>query len=279
MSQDWSRKEVTLIVEDYFDMLRKELQGTAFNKTAHRIALLPRLKDRSNGSVEFKHQNISAILVRAGQPFIKGYKPMANFQNILEEEVMSVLQHQEALLRRLFEEFVDQTQPETSFSAIDFKSCLEEGPEMSFKSKKGEPRFKTFSVNYLEREQNNRKLGIQGEQFVVGYEKWRLRHTGRSDLIGKIEWVSKDKGDGAGFDILSRNTNGSERFIEVKTTKLSKECPIFVSANEISFAASHADSFYLYRVFNFGEQNKLFIRQGNFDGFCVLSPTAFKGVF
>ncbi len=259
-------------------MLEKELQGTVFNKTGHRKALLKRLKERSNGSVEFKHQNISAILLRIGRPFIKGYKPMPNYQHALEEEVFRMLQSHEYQLRHLFEGFVNE-EPENSYSIVDFRSCLEDGPALSAESKGSKPSYKTFSINYLEKEQNNRKLGFQGEKFVLGYEEWRLKHIGRSDLTDKIEWISEDKGDGAGFDILSRNLDGSERFIEVKTTKLSKECPIFVSANEFSFAASHADSFYLYRVFNFGEQKKLFIRQGNFDGFCVLSPTMFRGTF
>jgi len=31
--------------------------------------------NRSDGSIEYKHQNISAILLRASQIYIQGYKP------------------------------------------------------------------------------------------------------------------------------------------------------------------------------------------------------------
>ena len=59
MSISWSNTEVQLIVTDYFSMLTAELKGEDYSKAAHRRALLPLLANRSDGSVEFKHQNIS----------------------------------------------------------------------------------------------------------------------------------------------------------------------------------------------------------------------------
>lgn len=58
----WSRLEVEATVADYFHMLVMELSGQAYNKSAHRKALLLRLDHRSEGAVERKHQNISAIM-------------------------------------------------------------------------------------------------------------------------------------------------------------------------------------------------------------------------
>lgn len=134
-------------------------------------------------------------------------------------------------------------------------------------------------VNYLEREQNNRILGQQGEELVMGYEKWRLIKSGKQRLADKIEWVSKNKGDGAGFDILSKNENGTDRYIEVKTTKLSKETPIYLTKTEISFALKNTKDFYLYRVFNWGTQPKLFIKNGTYESFCKLQSITYKGIF
>ena len=84
---DWTDNEINLIVADYFAMLGQELAGQQFNKTAHRAALSPRLNGRSNGSVEFKHQNISGVLVDLGLPYITGYKPRGNYQRRLSEIV------------------------------------------------------------------------------------------------------------------------------------------------------------------------------------------------
>jgi hypothetical protein len=66
LNQDWSKEEVTLIVGDYFAMLQLELRGQKFSKADHRRDLLPRLDNRTAGSVEFKHQNTSAILAKMG---------------------------------------------------------------------------------------------------------------------------------------------------------------------------------------------------------------------
>jgi hypothetical protein len=59
---DWSAGEIDLIVADYFDMFGKELTGQLVNK-AERNRALQELTGRSRGSIEFKHQNISAVLV------------------------------------------------------------------------------------------------------------------------------------------------------------------------------------------------------------------------
>lgn len=67
----WSDEENDLIVADYFAMLVDDLAGRPYNKAEHRRALLPLLNERSEGSVEFKHQNISAVLkgsARTGSP-------------------------------------------------------------------------------------------------------------------------------------------------------------------------------------------------------------------
>jgi 5-methylcytosine-specific restriction protein A len=100
-TSDWSRDEVQLIVEDYFDMLRSELSGTAYNKAEHRRRLMPKLDGRSNGSVEFKHCNISAVLSEANQPFIDGYKPRPNTQSLLRKVVLANWKQLENELRPL----------------------------------------------------------------------------------------------------------------------------------------------------------------------------------
>ena len=61
-SQAWTDAENDLIVADYFAMLADDVAGQPYNKAEHRRQLLPLLNNRSEGSVEFKHQNISAVL-------------------------------------------------------------------------------------------------------------------------------------------------------------------------------------------------------------------------
>jgi hypothetical protein len=47
-------------------MLRSELAGEDYSKTAHRRTLTPQLNGRSDGSIEFKHANIIAVMVGYG---------------------------------------------------------------------------------------------------------------------------------------------------------------------------------------------------------------------
>ena len=86
-SQAWTDAENDLIVADYFAMLADDVAGRAYTKAAHRRRLLPRLNNRSEGSVEFKHQNISAVLKGLGEVWIIGYKPAFNFQTSLVDAV------------------------------------------------------------------------------------------------------------------------------------------------------------------------------------------------
>ena len=79
---DWNSGEIDLIVADYFDMLRLDLTGIEFNK-AERNRALQVVTRRSRGSIEFKHQNISAVLVELGEPWLPGYAPRSNYQNAL----------------------------------------------------------------------------------------------------------------------------------------------------------------------------------------------------
>jgi hypothetical protein len=80
---DWSREEVEAIVADYLQMLTMELAGQNFNKTEHRRRLQTKLNGRSDGSIEFKHGNISAAMIDFGFPYIRGYKPRANYQALI----------------------------------------------------------------------------------------------------------------------------------------------------------------------------------------------------
>jgi hypothetical protein len=273
---DWTRNEIALIVQDYFDMLQLELQHRSYNKSEHRRALTTQMPNRAK-AIEFKHQNISAALIELGRPFIKGYKPLYNRQQLLFEEVYNYLTQHRRKLDSLFEKFSEEKTP-IEKPVINFENVLNEDKvESKFKlSKSG---FKAVKIDYLKKEQNNRSLGQSGEEFVLNYEKWRLNKLGKSSLAKKIRWVSKDEGDGLGYDIHSKNENGSDRFIEVKTTKLTKETPIYISQTELRFALTSSKDFYLYRVFNFGNNTQLFIRHGNYEAFCKMIPVGYQGFF
>jgi hypothetical protein len=80
--KDWTDGELDHIVADYFLMLNDEAGGVSFNKAQHNRVLRSNI-DRSEGSIEFKHQNISAVLQQLGLPRIRGYLPAANYQKAI----------------------------------------------------------------------------------------------------------------------------------------------------------------------------------------------------
>lgn len=97
---DWSDKELYAIVADYFAMLIAELRGQPYVKATHAQALMEKI-GRAHGSVEFKHQNISAVLDRLGMPWIRGYKPRENFQNAIFDSIDRYLSTHQAVVNAL----------------------------------------------------------------------------------------------------------------------------------------------------------------------------------
>lgn len=278
MSEAWSNIEVQLIIADYFNMLSAELRGENYSKAVHRRAIMSLLNNRSEGSVEFKHQNISAVLIELGQPYIKGYLPRFNYQQILKDSIIDYL-NQNLKIEDQFRMFSDKIiSPKTQ--DFSFTKFIVEPPKSNIAA---EPRAtyhrNPIKINYLEREQRNQKLGLLGEELVIEFEKWQLRNLGKDKLADQVKWISKEEGDGAGFDILSRNLNGTDKYIEVKTTKLAKETPIFFSKNELEFSVENSNNFFLYRVFNFDDQAKMFTKNGALNKICHSFPVLFRGVF
>lgn len=278
MTYSWSKIEVELIVADYFDMLIRELNRIPYKKADHRKHILPLLNNRSQGSIEYKHQNISAILINLGIPYITGYLPRYNYQNLLENEVIDYLTlHSE--IESDFQQYVEKDLIRPKIR-LDFEKIIVSPPEIvSVTEPKPVYQHKPVKINYLEREQSNKAIGLYGEEIVIEYEKWNLIRSGKDRLAERIEWISKEEGDGAGFDILSKNLNGTDKYIEVKTTRLGKETPFFFSSNELQFSIKRASDYHLYRLFNAENDIKLFQKSGALSNICNSVPTMFKGFF
>jgi hypothetical protein len=275
----WSNIEVELIVAEYFDMLSKELSGQDYNKAEHRRKLLPLLNNRSEGSIEFKHQNISAVLISIGQPYINGYLPRFNYQQILEDNVINYL-HTYRSIEEKFKQFAECNIVQSKVKR-NFDSLIVDPPsnEQFVEEPNAAYTRSPIKINYLEKEQRNRNLGLLGEEMAFEYERWQLILSGKEKLADQVRWISLEEGDGTGFDILSKNLNGTDKFIEVKTTKLGKETPFFFSRNELLFSQSNLNDFHLYRLFNFDKNAKMFIKKGGLDTICRSVPISFKGYF
>jgi hypothetical protein len=104
-------------------------------------------------------------------------------------------------------------------------------------------------IDYILRNKNNSITGSKGEEIVLKMEKENLEKAGRSDLSAKVARVSIED-DTLGYDILSYDLSGKEKYIEVKATTVVNEfVRFFVSTNEC-LIGKDKENYFIYFVEN-----------------------------
>ena len=290
MPRNWSEAEITAIVEDYFEMLALELEGRRYNKTEHRLALMDTV-DRTKGSIERKHMNISAVLSVLGLPYIYGYKPYSNFQQALFETVEARLHDDAVLYASLTGETAAVGEPLAEFridpeQVFDPEQVYVDAPlplevtdpqlpeDISSIIRKFEPP--------AERDARNRMLGKAGEEFVFELERQRLSMLGRQDLADNVRWVARDDGDGYGFDIRSFHGTGTvkdadrERWLEIKTTNGPKTTPFFITSNELSVSEENPEIFRVVRLYDFRRRARAYRLEPPLEDRVRLTPAIYR---
>lgn len=89
-------------------------------------------------------------------------------------------------------------------------------------------------------------IGEIGEQIVLNL----LQEEAKKNKLKSPLHASKVEGDGLGYDIKKYNKDGSEKFIEVKTTTSSNSAGFEMSQNEINFSEKARTNYKVYRLFN-----------------------------
>jgi hypothetical protein len=247
---DWQDDELDLIVADYFAMLASDLSGQLYVKSRHNTALMAQI-GRTQGSVEFKHQNISAVLDELGMPWIPGYKPRSNYQSAILDAIDRLLSKQPDILESVPSlPSVPPLASEVFVAPPTLKTGNDAIPEgMRRLVQKFDP---------VERDHRNRLLGKKGEAFIVDLERRLLTEGNRADLARKVRWVAAEDGDGAGYDVLSFSPRGHERLIEVKTTNGSARTPFFLTRNERDLGTERQEDWRIYRVHLFAKEPRIF---------------------
>ncbi|WP_394690961.1 DUF3883 domain-containing protein [Hoeflea sp.] len=275
-AQPWSDDENDAIVAEYFGLLTAELIGRPKNKAEVRRSIQT-LTGRAKGAIEYKNQNISAIMLALGQDWVRGYKPAHNYQHSLRDAVLRWLNTYPEWANHL----IEKDHQELGFAApeplwIGPPPALQNAPEPEGL----DSILETGKLcDVAARDESNRRLGEAGEARILAHELSNLRNAGRADLAEKVDWVSKTRGDGLGYDIHSFEPDGRERLIEVKTTGGWERTPFYLSRNEISVAEGNREHWCLVRVWNFYRDPKAFEIRPPLQAHIKLTPSVFEAGF
>ena len=267
----WQADELDAIIADYFAMLVADLSALPYVKSRHNTALMAKI-GRTHRSVEFKHQNISAVLDELGMPWIPGYKPKRNYQNAIFDAIDRYLTKHPDILRPVPRSPVPPTLPAEIFVAPPpFVATDKRIPEgLQRLVRKFDP---------VERDHRNRSLGKAGEEFVFDLERRLLAVADRADLARRVRWVAAEDGDGAGYDVLSFDPTGRERLLEVKTTNGSARTPFFLTRNECDLATERPTEWCIYRVHLFAKNPHIFTVAPPLEHAVNLRPEVWRASF
>jgi len=274
-SESWTDDENDLIVADYFGMLADDLAGRPYNKAEHNRRLQTRIS-RSPTSIEFKHQNVSAVLKAFGETWIPGYKPAFNFQGSLLDAVAKWLA-QNPRRSGMVEQSLRQR-------ALNERGQLWIGPPPTLSNQPPPEELDQIlhiarKFDVAGRDERNDALGRLGEELVLLHERSTLAALGRKDLAKRVRWTSQEDGDGAGFDIASFLPDGRDRLIEVKTTNGWERTPFLISRNELAVADERRSEWSLVRLWNFSREPKAFELYPPLDRHVSLTATSFQASF
>jgi hypothetical protein len=253
---DWTLEQCEVAVEVYFEGLRKKLAGQNFNR-AQACRSVAKRNGRPQGAVDWKFQNIDAVLYKHGLPRMMN-AIAANIQHLLEFVVLDPLAKHNSVF---------ETSPEHAPSITTTEGLLVAPPKVSLPDKdEGEAKSRVARIiDFAKRDANNHRLGQCGEEWVVCFEKKRLTELGRKDLADQIDWVARRLGDGLGYDIVSFDENGAELLLEVKTTNAGILTPFFITPNELAVAERESDAYRLYRVFDFSTNTRAYVLSGSLE--------------
>lgn len=271
-SGPWSDDEISVTVDVYFRMLTLELAGESYTKTEFRREI-EREVDRSSGAIEYKFNNVSAVLDELGAVWIPGFKPLRNVQDRLRTVVRERFEADTDLRSFMLKAVADGDIPLSDLGAeVD-------PPATDWPVARG-ARVGVLDINFAAIESANRALGRAGEESVVAAERQRLSTAGREDLAAEVRHASAVDGDGLGYDVRSfQGFTDQPVFIEVKTTRYGKEVPFYISGNEVEASIELGPAYRLWRLYRYGRPDTGHYRlPGPLTQHARLRPETYRGL-
>ena len=140
------------------------------------------------------------------------------------------------------------------------------------------PVLKGTILNHTENDKENKRIGDLGELLVLEFEQERLKNM---NIMKNPIHMSKSKGDGLGYDILSYNEFEEKIYIEVKTTRKAINQPFYLTKNELECSKIVGNKYFIYRLYDFDDKEnkaKYFVHVGDLSNICI-NPTQYRIIF
>jgi len=262
----WSLVECEITVEAYFQCVALQNEGKPFTKSSIYRQVASKLDNRSAKAVEYKFQNIEKVLEENDLPRL-GMSTKSNYQRLLRPVVLDYL--------RVHPEIGSGT-PNTTPPIKSWTAALVDPPKGRTKAPTKDRRSLIVKVEVARQDAENKKLGRCGEEWAMKIERQRLVEAGKAELARRVVWVAEVEGDGAGYDIRSFDENGTEIFIEVKTTNGGKGADFLITANELNTSDRVGKPFRLYRVFDFSRDPHVYVLEGPLSSKLLVTPRSFS---
>ncbi|QXU42966.1 DUF3883 domain-containing protein [Pedobacter sp. D749] len=235
--------------------------GLNANDRDHVNVFAEKIGDISEHEHTFDRPMLSSLVMHSDlQTIGVGFYPLAEKLNHGDSEYLKRTYFERVMHEKCFkcwaedELYYNETGEKKPSKPVDPYSLIlnEKMPEGFENSPVRTFDFKGSQIDWLAKQKNDQELGLLGEELVIEYEKRVLYDNGCHDLIEQVIKVA----DGNGFDILSKELDGCDKFIEVKTTKGNQNTPFKITINEIKFSEVNSDKYYLYRLYDFNVESK-----------------------
>ena len=248
LDEIWSNddKVIEYLVAHYAEELKRlPLQILGYLTTRKNEKKLKR--KYKNYDIKYEKYRFIKLLQRAQDALLTEPKAVVSSEEKVEFQTdnrNSAITHDTTNLSVL-DEPITEVAEEIELNIADNPTMVSKNKSISNKVRAKE------DINYSEQQTISQKIGDRGEELVLRNEIEKTKGWGLpNETLSKVRRVSLESDD-YGFDILSFDQEGNERYLEVKTTKTNgKNFSFILTRNEFETAKYYGKRYSFVIVFD-----------------------------
>ena len=248
LDEIWSNddKVIEYLVAHYAEELKRlPLQILGYLTTRKNEKKLKR--KYKNYDIKYEKYRFIKLLQRAQDSLLTEPKAVVSSEEKVEFQTdnrNSAITHDTTNLSVL-DEPITEVAEEIELNIADNPTMVSKNKSISNKVRAKE------DINYSEQQTISQKIGDRGEELVLRNEIEKTKEWGLpNETLSKVRRVSLESDD-YGFDILSFDQEGNERYLEVKTTKTNgKNFSFILTRNEFETAKYYGKMYSFVIVFD-----------------------------